>query len=273
MQVSTNEREFVLEALRSGIRVDGRKPLGLRTVDIDIGADYGHVNVRLGKTQAMVQVMAEIVAPYPDRPTEGQVIIHSELSPMATRNESIKSAETELTINRMLERIIRKSRAIETEGLCIVAGHKVWRIVINIHFLDNDGNLLDAACIGVMAALLHFRRPDVTVIGQEVTVHTIEERNPVALSINHVPICVSFAFLDDGQHPVLDPTLLEEQLCEGDMMIAVNAHREICAIQKAGGLGMETSQLMLCTTVALEKGQEITEMIQKALAEAKTKML
>ena len=37
--VSTNEREFVVEALRQGIRADGRSPFDFRTLDIRLGLD------------------------------------------------------------------------------------------------------------------------------------------------------------------------------------------------------------------------------------------
>lgn len=39
-----------------------------------------------------------------------------------------------------------------------------------MHFLDDEGNMLDCASIAAITALRHFRRPDVTVIGEEVTV-------------------------------------------------------------------------------------------------------
>ena len=39
-----------------------------------------------------------------------------------------------------------------------------------MHFLDDEGNMLDCASIAAITALGHFRRPDVTVIGEEVTV-------------------------------------------------------------------------------------------------------
>jgi exosome complex component RRP45 len=39
-----------------------------------------------------------------------------------------------------------------------------------LHFLDDDGNLMDAASIAALAALRHFKYPDVTVIGEEVTI-------------------------------------------------------------------------------------------------------
>jgi exosome complex component RRP45 len=41
---------------------------------------------------------------------------------------------------------------------------------VDLHFFDHEGNLVDCACIAAVTALLHFRRPDVSVIGEEVTI-------------------------------------------------------------------------------------------------------
>ena len=47
---------------------------------------------------------------------------------------------------------------------------QVWHIRLTLHFLADAGNLLDCACLAGIVALKHFRRPDVEVIGDEVTV-------------------------------------------------------------------------------------------------------
>ena len=36
--------------------------------------------------------------------------------------------------------------------------------------LNHDGNLMDAASIAAITALCHFRRPDVNIVGEEITV-------------------------------------------------------------------------------------------------------
>lgn len=46
----------------------------------------------------------------------------------------------------------------------------MWSIRVDVHFLDDEGNMLDCASIAAITALRHFRRPDVTVIGEDVTI-------------------------------------------------------------------------------------------------------
>lgn len=46
----------------------------------------------------------------------------------------------------------------------------MWQIRVDVHMLNHDGNLMDAASIAAITALCHFRRPDVGIVGEEITV-------------------------------------------------------------------------------------------------------
>ncbi|KAF9962088.1 hypothetical protein BGZ72_010694 [Mortierella alpina] len=272
---STNEREFLLQALKEGARIDGRKFYDFRTLRLAFGSDYGAVEVQLGNTRVLAKVSCEVIRPYTDKPTEGFLTFNTELSPMASSAFEVgRQTDEEVLVSRLIEKAMKRSRALDTEGLCIVAGEKVWSIRVDIHFLDHDGNLVDAACIAAITALLHFRRPDVTVVGEDVTIHTLEQRNPVPLSVHHIPICVTFAFFDNGERMIVDPTFLEEQIKEGDMTMTLNVHKEVCALSKAGGIPMDLDQILQCTKVAIVKVTEITAQIQAALdADAKKRQV
>ncbi|CEG68377.1 hypothetical protein CU097_014231 [Rhizopus azygosporus] len=268
---SINESTFLLEALKQGRRVDGREVYDMRSIEITLGNDYGYAEVRLGKTKVAAHVTAEVVRPYTDRPSEGVLLFNTEISPMAAPTfDTSNRSEEEILISRIVEKALRRSRAIDTEGLCIVSGEKVWQIRVDLLFLDHDGNLVDCACIAAITALLHFRRPDVTVSGEEVTIHPIDQRNPVPLSIHHIPICITFAFFDKGELLVVDPNHLEEQCKEGNMTITMNINKEICALSKAGGIPLEMDQVLRCSQIALIKVTEVTELIQKTLQDNKS---
>lgn len=142
---------------------------------------------------------------------------------------------------------------------------KVWQIRVDLHLLNHDGNIIDAASIAAIVALCHFRRPDVSVQGDEVTLYTPEERDPVPLSIHHMPICVSFAFFQQGTYLLVDPNEREERVMDGLLVIAMNKHREICTIQSSGGIMLLKDQVLRCSKIAGVKVLEITELIQKAL--------
>ncbi|XP_064918218.1 exosome complex component RRP45 isoform X1 [Columba livia] len=264
--ISNCERRFILRAIEERKRLDGRQCYDYRNVRISFGAEYGCCVVELGKTRVLAQVSCELVPPKPNRPAEGILFFNFELSPMAAPGfEPGRQPELLVKVNRLIERCLRNSKCVDTESLCVVAGEKVWQIRLDLHLLNHDGNIIDAASIAGIVALCHFRRPDVSVQGEEVTVYTPEERDPVPLSIHHMPICVSFAFYHQGTYLLVDPSEREERVMDGLLVIAMNKHGEICTIQSSGGIMLVTDQVLRCSNITAVKVAEITELIQKAL--------
>ncbi|XP_036306066.1 exosome complex component RRP45 isoform X2 [Pipistrellus kuhlii] len=264
--LSNCERRFLLRAIEERKRLDGRQTYDYRNIKISFGTDYGCCIVELGKTRVLGQVSCELVSPKLNRATEGILFFNLELSQMAAPAfEPGRQSDLLVKLNRLLERCLRNSKCIDTESLCVVAGEKVWQIRVDLHLLNHDGNIIDAASIAAIVALCHFRRPDVSVQGDEVTLYTPEERDPVPLSIHHMPICVSFAFFQQGTFLLVDPSEREERVMDGLLVIAVNKHREICTIQSSGGIMLLNEQVLRCSKIAGVKVAEITELIQKAL--------
>lgn len=62
-----------------------------------------------------------------------------------------------------MDRILKSSRVVDTESLCIIPGEQVWSLRVDVHILNHDGNLADAVVAAALAALLDFRRPDVSI--------------------------------------------------------------------------------------------------------------
>ncbi|XP_066516393.1 exosome complex component RRP45 [Hoplias malabaricus] len=264
--LSNCEKHFLLKAIEEKKRLDGRQAYDYRNIKISFGTDYGCCTVCLGKTRVLAQVSCELVPPKDSRPTEGIMFFNLELSQMASPAfQPNRQSELLVTLNRQLERCLRNSKCIDTESLCVVSGEKVWQIRVDVHVLNHDGNLMDAASIAAISALSNFRRPDVAIQGRDITVFSPEERDPVPLSIYHMPICVSFAFFQQGTYLLVDPCEKEELVMDGLLVIAMNKHREICSIQSSGGIMLLKEQVLRCSKIASVKVSEITELINKAL--------
>lgn len=263
---SNVERNFILEALRQNVRIDGRAFDQFRPIKLDFGEEYGTATVSLGKTRVHVQTSAEVTKPLDDRKFDGIFTITTELSPLASPAFEVgRQTEQEVILSRILEKAIRRSNAIDTESLCIIAGTKCWSVRADVHVLDFDGGLIDASCIAIIAALQHFRRPDVSVDGEDVTIYTLAERVPVPLSIMHYPICVTFSFYHSGEVALIDASLREEQVREGEMTVTMNRHGEVCQIAKLGGVPVDAMTLLNCTRSGLQKVKEITNLISRRL--------
>ena len=61
---------------------------------------------------------------------------------------------------------------------------------------------------------------------------------------HHQPFLASEA--QEGNTIIIDPTLKEEAAMLGRVTIMVNPSKEVCAIHKAGGVGISSSQLFRC---------------------------
>ncbi|KAK4684809.1 exosome complex component RRP45, partial [Tremellales sp. Uapishka_1] len=261
----TIQKDFLLSALGEGKRLDGRLPLETREFTLEFGDELGCVECRLGKTAVLAQVSATIVKPREDRPYEGFLLINSEISPMASSvYEAGRSSDDEVLITRLLEKSIRRTEAVDREALCILAGEKVWQLRLSLHFLSDSGNLLDCASLAAMTALKHFRKPEVEVIGDEVIIHSPDERAPVSLAIHHTPLCITFAYFENLP-PIIDPTHLEETLASGTMTVTLNAQRELCVLSKAGGTPLTADEIMGVVRVGVEKVREMVKQIEAAL--------
>jgi len=269
---TTCEKEFVLKSIKSGIRLDGRQSYDYRNIDIKFGVDYGCCEVQLGDTRVLAQTSAELIKPVDTRPTEGQLFLNVELSPMASPAfENGRQTDNGVEINRLVERCLKESRPIDVESLCLVAGEKVWAVRVDILVLNDAGNILDCSCIAAICALAHFRRPDVTITGNDVVIHSLDEKEAVLLNIHHMPICSTFGFIGEGEQIIIDPEEKEESIMSGKMTLAFNIHGELCCSQMSGGVALDYEQIMQCSKIASVKAIEITQLIKEQLEEDRVK--
>jgi exosome complex component RRP45 len=149
-------------------------------------------------------------------------------------------------------------------------GAKCWSIRADVHVLDADGGLVDASCVGIMAALRHFRRPEVSVNGEDVTIYTLAERTPVPLSIMHNPVCLTFSYYHAGEVVLLDADHREEQVSEATMVLTANDF-ELCQIAKLGGVAVDPTSVLKLTNLALGKAKEINAFVTQKLGEDATR--
>lgn len=104
-------------------------------------------------------------------------------------------------------------------------------------------------------------------------VYGVAEREPSPLPLLHWPLCVSLWTIgdEDGgegggeERLLLDSTLIEEQVCAGEVMVAANVEGEVCMVQKMGGVPMDAIVLLQCVDMGLQKANEIGTVLKRAL--------
>lgn len=228
-----------------------------RKIRINFGTEWGSVHVALGETRCLTKVSCEVTTPKSSRPNEGQMYINVEFGPMAAPHfEPGKAPEIGILTSRILERAFSDSRCVDLESLCIVSEEKVWQLRVDVSVLNDSGNVCDCASLGVLAALHHFRRPDVTSNGDSITIHTERERDAIPLVLHHFPVCVSFAIFESVEFAVADPSALEERVSQSSVVFGINSYQELCGLH-LGGSFLTSPELMLRTAASAAKQAKI----------------
>ena len=263
-----NNRQFILEALKEeDIRIDLRGPFDAREVAYRFGPKDGVCEVSLGKTRVLAVTSAKLEPPGGGRSNEGSVTINVEFSPMASPNfEPGRPGEEASELAVVLERAIRETGAVDVESLCVLAGRRVWNIRVDVHVLDACGNIAGAASLAANASLLSFRRPEATVdpSTQLVTVHPADAREPIPLALHHLPIAVKFGFFAEHEGLlIVDPLVDEEAVMASSLIVVLNAHGELCAVQKGGGVGVPANEIMRCVRIADKMTKELTTQLRE----------
>mmetsp|Transcript_13531 Transcript_13531/g.26088 ORF Transcript_13531/g.26088 Transcript_13531/m.26088 type:complete len:291 (-) Transcript_13531:865-1737(-) len=287
MSVQSNvERNFIRRL--GGLRGDGREASQGRNVDLRVvrnrSTGQAQCEAGLGDTRALAVVSASPVAPMADRPNEGLLRVNTVLSAMGredwdANNRRGAGPRESAEVSTILENALLDSKTIDLEGLCIVAGRKVWCIQVDVTILNDGGNVVDCGCLAAFGALCHYRRPDVSVIGESVRIFSLDDREPVPLSIHHTPLCVSFALFkapsdeesagvtrDQDNFFLLDPTDREELAQDGKLTVIVNAHREICGVHKFGSPALDAAQMARLVAMASDRSAELCKLIDDSSA-------
>ncbi|AIN98442.1 exosome complex exonuclease RRP45-like protein [Leishmania panamensis] len=189
--------EFTRTAWKAGLRPDQREANQLRVVEINfplLSRDV--VQVRCGNTVATATVNCDLVEPSPYRPKHGFFEVHARQ--LLHERDPLDQSKEIKRISMYLTRLFTGS-VLETEGLCVIPGRRVWSIDAEVIIMNNDGNVQDVGQWAVMAALQHVRRPELTIRGDDVIVHPPHEREPVPLPLHHIPLSFTFAVCANPQ--------------------------------------------------------------------------
>jgi len=173
--LSLNERAFMMEAIKANCRIDARTCIESRLLKrnsqtekqrIRFGVENGQCCVQIGQTKVITQSMLKIICPKPAKPNEGKIKFNIEftsLSHSAEYNQQTNTlSEMRVEISNFIEKVVKSSRATDSEGLCIIQGKLAWSLTVELQLLNDDGNLMDAFFLAAILALKNTRLPEVS---------------------------------------------------------------------------------------------------------------
>jgi len=248
--------ERIKKYLKQGKRFDGRDLDEFREIIIETNISKnaeGSARVKIGKTDVLVGVKMDVATPYADSANKGNINVGAELLPTSSpRVENGPPKFPSIEIARVVDRGIRESKFIDLQKLCIKEGEKVWNIYIDIYSLNDDGNVLDAAGIGAIAALKTARIPKYNEeTGKTIHGEWTNERIPLS---KNTPISITFYKIGDSI--IVDPTLEEEDIIET---------RVTMGLTKEGVSSMQKGER---ESLTVEEMNKIIDMSEKVFEEA-----
>ncbi len=244
-------KDYIYNLMIKGEREDGRTFNQYREITIDtnvIDKAEGSARVKIGDTHVVVGVKIQPGTPFPDTPDQGVIITNLELIPLASPVfEAGPPREDAIELARVTDRGVRESGALDLSKLCITPGEKVWMVFIDVHVLDDGGNIMDASALGAIAALMTAKLP----------ASRFDLGDDSVVPLRDVPVSVTA--VEIGGSIMLDPSMDEESIAGTKLTVTSNQAGELSAMQKSGVHPLTTEQINYIVDIAIEKAKEIRE--------------
>jgi exosome complex component RRP42 len=290
------KRDYITKLAEQGKRIDGRGFNQYRNIEIEtnvVNKAEGSARVKIGNTQVLCGIKMDIGEPFPDTPTTGVMSTAAEFVPLASPDfESGPPRENAIELARVVDRGVRESQVIQLEKLCITPGEKVWLVFIDIHILDYDGNLFDAASLGALAALLTTKVPvsrflkdlnekdrsswqqqllDLyTIPGVDEVPFGVDDTNINADAVKDFPLPmieppISCTAVKINDFVLFDPCFDEEIIADVRLTVATDHKGDIRAMQKGLSGSFTRDEIQKVIKGALDNGQEIRKTLNQSI--------
>ncbi|VDN18724.1 unnamed protein product [Gongylonema pulchrum] len=159
MEVSLSDAEkmFIIHGAQVGLRADGRGPLDYRPIEIQTGVlatTNGSARVRLASTDLLIGVKAELVtvddmAEYRNR-LNFFVDCSANATPLFAGRGGDEFAEQ---VSAALDAAYDSELVLPDLKKLIISPMHAWKVFVDVVLLQCGGNVIDAAALGVKAAL------------------------------------------------------------------------------------------------------------------------
>ncbi len=257
--------QIIRDMIENGKRIDDRGFDQCRDIRIERGyvaTAEGSARVRLGNTEVIAGVKFDVGEPFADTPDEGVLMVAAEFIPLASPDfESGPPGEAAVEVSRVVDRAIRESKVVDFKQLCIKPGEKTWMVFVDIDVIDHDGNLIDAASIAAISALLDAKVP---VLDEN---NNIDYEKPRTKKIPISGVPVSTTIVKIGGKMLVDPNLAEISALDARLTVGTfNRGDEVLlsSMQKGGTVGLTTEEIEKMIDMAEHAGREIRKKIMES---------
>ncbi|XP_068261001.1 exosome complex component RRP42 isoform X1 [Nyctibius grandis] len=238
--LSEAEKVYIMHGVQEDLRVDGRGCEDYRSAEVEtdvVSNTSGSARVKLGHTDILVGVKAEMGTPKLEKPDEGYLEFFVDCSANATPEfEGRGGEELGTEIANTLYRVFSSESSVDLKSLCINPREHCWVLYVDVLLLECGGNLFDAISIAVKAALFNTRIPKVRVLEDEEGSKEIELSDDpydcIRLNVDDVPCIVTLSKI--GYRHVVDATPQEEACSLASLLISVTSKGALTSMKKMG---------------------------------------
>jgi exosome complex component RRP42 len=248
---------YVRDLISNSMREDDRKLFEYRKISITrnpLQNAEGSAKVAIGDTEVLCGIKFEVGQPFPDKPDEGTLTTNVYLLSLSSeRFIPFANEEDEIEISRVVDRGIRSAYAVDTTKL-VIAENLVWNVFIDVYVLNYDGNMIDAASLAAMQAILDTKLPkyeDGKIIREEFQGKLPSKRTVVSTTFGKI-----------GDKLFVDPSMNEELALDSRITISTTNDNYICAIQKGLKGSFSIKEVELLIDKAFEKGDELRRLLK-----------
>ncbi|GAB5567982.1 exosome complex component RRP42 isoform X1 [Prionailurus iriomotensis] len=293
--LSEAEKVYIVHGVQEDLRVDGRGCEDYRCVEVEtdvVSNTSGSARVKLGHTDILVGVKAEMGTPKLEKPNEGyleffvdwfitrdQAVLSKNFETLkkmvSVRNleESSANATPEFEgrggddlgteIANTLYRIFNNKSSVDLKSLCISPREHCWILYVDVLLLECGGNLFDTISIAVKAALFNTRIPRVRVLEDEEGSKDIELSDDpydcIRLSVENVPCIVTLCKI--GYRHVVDATLQEEACSLASLLVSVTSKGVVTCMRKVGKGSLDPESIF----EMMETGKRVGKVLHASL--------
>lgn len=255
---------FLNTFLQNKVRSDGRLFSACRPTTITSGVvtrnAAGSALVCIGSTQVLGAISLQVGTPAAGYSQQGDLVV-----------------VTSSQYNTWLERVLLESGMVDLTSLSILTAKAAWRIQVVLTILNDNGNVRDAMLLAAVAALRDAVLPRTSidkngvvslVVHESINESDINKQERLCVDSMNIPIPLSVGFITNNTNNktiiLVDPTTLEQELCESTCCLVLNASnpRNVINCELSGSVGLSSQQLALVAQMAQGRAQEVAKLME-----------
>uniref|UniRef100_F7GH28 Exosome component 7 n=1 Tax=Callithrix jacchus TaxID=9483 RepID=F7GH28_CALJA len=258
--LSEAEKVYIMHGVQEDLRVDGRGCEDYRCVEVEtdvVSNTSGSARVKLGHTDILVGVKAEMGMPKLEKPNEGYLEFFVDCSANATPEfEGRGGDDLGTEIANTLYRIFNNKSSVDLKTLCISAREHCWVLYVDVLVINGNFN-----CASVS------RIPRVRVLEDEEGSKDIELSDDpydcIRLSVENVPCIVTLCKI--GYRHVVDATLQEEACSLASLLVSVTSKGVVTCLRKVGKGSLDPESIFEMMETSKRVGKVLHASLQSIL--------